>query len=73
MEKPGQGGSNEVQIQGFMAVLHIPDQKRTMNEFSEIKEYLAGIGIGYEIWKPSIEIDRDSSNEQILEAFASEI
>lgn len=56
-----------------MATLRIPDEDRTLTEFSEIKKYLADIGIGYEIWKPSVEIDRDSSNEQILEAFAGEI
>ncbi len=56
-----------------MAVLQIPDEKRTLTEFSEIKAYLANIGIGYEIWKASTELDRDSTNEQVLEAFASEI
>jgi len=56
-----------------MAVLRIPEEDRTLHEYSAIKEYLAGIGIGYEVWKPSCQLDRDSSNEQILEAFAKEI
>ena len=56
-----------------MATLRIPDENRTLTEFSQVKEYLAEIGIGYEVWKPSFELDRDSSNEQILEAFATEI
>jgi 1,2-dihydroxy-3-keto-5-methylthiopentene dioxygenase len=56
-----------------MAILHIPDEQRTLSQFAEIKQYLAQIGIGYEVWKPSFELHRDSTNEQILQAFASEI
>jgi len=56
-----------------MAILRIPDEGRTLTEFSEIRQYLAGIGIGYECWKPSVELDADCTNEQILHAFADEI
>lgn len=56
-----------------MAKLHVRDDDRTITNYDEIKAYLANIGIGYEIWKPAFEVDRDSTNEQILEAFHEEI
>lgn len=56
-----------------MAVLRVPDRDLTLQDFSEIKRYLAAIGIGYDVWKPSVALDREASNEQILQAFAGEI
>ncbi len=56
-----------------MAVLHIPDEQKSLRDYDEVKAYLAGIGIGYEVWKPTVALERDSTNEQILEAFGHEI
>ena len=56
-----------------MAFLRIPAQDKTISDYDEIKSYLANIGIGYEIWKPAHELDNETTNEQVLEAFANEI
>ncbi|MBN9502386.1 MAG: acireductone dioxygenase [Armatimonadetes bacterium 55-13] len=56
-----------------MATLRIPDRDQTISDYNEIKQYLAGIGIGYEIWKPSSHLERSATNEEVLNAFAGEI
>lgn len=56
-----------------MAALRIPSEDRTLTDYHDIKAYLASIGIGYEVWKPSFQLERDAENGQILEAFAAEI
>lgn len=56
-----------------MAFLTIPDRNETLTDYAEIKAYLAGIGIGYEVWKPTHELERDADNAAVLEAFANEI
>lgn len=56
-----------------MAFLRIPAQDKTISDYDEIKSYLANIGIGYEVWKPAHELDNDTTNEQVLDAFANEI
>jgi cupin superfamily acireductone dioxygenase involved in methionine salvage len=37
-----------------MALLRIPDEKRSISEEREIAQYLAGMGIEYERWEPSV-------------------
>lgn len=56
-----------------MATVRIPDQNVTLTEHDEIKAYLAGIGIGYDVWKSVHDLDKASSNEAILESYAAEI
>ncbi|MBS1716787.1 MAG: cupin domain-containing protein [Armatimonadetes bacterium] len=56
-----------------MATVRIPDEDRTITGYENVKAYLASIGIGYEVWKPSHELDRDATNEEVLEAFGAEI
>lgn len=56
-----------------MATLRIPDRDETITGYENIKAHLASIGIGYEIWKPSFELDRDAGNETVLEAYAKEV
>ncbi|MFN8140075.1 MAG: cupin domain-containing protein [Fimbriimonadales bacterium] len=56
-----------------MAYLTIPAQNKTITDYAEIKAYLANLGIGYDVWKPKFQLERDTSNEQVLEAFAAEI
>ena len=56
-----------------MATLHIPDEKRTLSKFEEVRAHLASIGIDYERWKPAHEIATGASAAEILEAYAPEI
>lgn len=56
-----------------MARLRIADKNLVITEYDEAKKYLADIGIGYEVWKTSHELNRNSTNEQVLEAYAKEI
>ena len=44
-----------------MAVLRIPDEKKTLREESEIRDYLAGIGIDYERWEMTDRAEADAS------------
>jgi len=56
-----------------MAIVHIPNENRTLNEASAIREYLAGIGITYEQWKPTDQLAERASAEEVLAAYAPEI
>ena len=56
-----------------MATLHIPDEKRTVHEFEEVRTHLATIGIGYERWKPAHAVPSNASAAEILAAYAPEI
>lgn len=56
-----------------MAFLRIPAQDRTISDYAEVKAYLGQIGIGYEVWKPAVEVGDGSDSATVLEAFAQEI
>jgi 1,2-dihydroxy-3-keto-5-methylthiopentene dioxygenase len=56
-----------------MAIVRIPEQGRVLKARGEITDYLAGIGIEYQVWKPGHPTTPQSSNEEILEAYAREI
>ena len=56
-----------------MAVLTIPDEKRTLREFTEIQAHLASIGIQYERWEAAEAVSIDASAEQILAAYSKQI
>ena len=56
-----------------MAILHIPDEKKTITGPLQIKQYLAGIGIGYEVWKPATLLAPTASGAEILKAYGHEI
>ena len=56
-----------------MAVLRIPDEKKTLREEGEIRDYLAGIGIDYERWEIADRAHADASADVILSAYAPEI
>ena len=43
-----------------MAILHIPDENRTLTEFAEVRDHLASIGITYERWEPAHQIAPDA-------------
>ena len=56
-----------------MALLRIPDEKRSLSEVGEITNYLAGMGIEYERWEPSAALAPGASAEEILAAYAPKI
>jgi len=56
-----------------MAVLRIPDKKKTLQKDSEVRGYLAGIGVEYERWEPPAELPIDASSEAILSAYEEQI
>jgi 1,2-dihydroxy-3-keto-5-methylthiopentene dioxygenase len=56
-----------------MAVVRIPDQRKTLVSRDAITEYLAGIGIDYETWEPAHPTTADASQEEILRAYSAEI
>jgi 1,2-dihydroxy-3-keto-5-methylthiopentene dioxygenase len=56
-----------------MAVVTIPDEKRTLRETAEIQEYLAAIGIQYERWEADQPVTVDASAQEILAAYSKQI
>ena len=56
-----------------MAVLRIPDEKKTLREEGEIRDYLAGIGIDYERWEMANRVEADASSDEVLSTYAPEI
>jgi 1,2-dihydroxy-3-keto-5-methylthiopentene dioxygenase len=56
-----------------MAVLTIPDEKRTLTGEAEIRSYLANLGIDYERWEPSVSVAPSVSAQEILAAYAPQI
>jgi 1,2-dihydroxy-3-keto-5-methylthiopentene dioxygenase len=56
-----------------MATVHIPIENRTLTEDVAIREYLAGIGITYEQWKPSHQLAKGASAQEVLAAYETEI
>jgi 1,2-dihydroxy-3-keto-5-methylthiopentene dioxygenase len=56
-----------------MAVVRIPDEGRAIQELEQVRDFLAGLGIDYERWEPSIPVPSDASAQQILEAYAEPI
>jgi 1,2-dihydroxy-3-keto-5-methylthiopentene dioxygenase len=56
-----------------MAILQIAAEKRTIQDPQETTEYLAGLGIDYERWKPAHPVAADAPEQEILDAYAAEI
>ncbi len=56
-----------------MATIHIADQNQTITGYAAVKEYLAGIHIDYEIWKPATHLESTATSADILKAFGKEI
>jgi 1,2-dihydroxy-3-keto-5-methylthiopentene dioxygenase len=56
-----------------MATLNIPDEKKTLSEFAEVRAHLASMGIDYERWKPAHNLAAGASAAAILAAYAPEI
>src|SRR5262249_47757183 len=56
-----------------MAILTIPKENRTIHEPQAIADYLAGIGVDYEIWEAATKVAADAPAEEILAAYSTEI
>jgi len=56
-----------------MARVHIPKEDREITDAQEITDFLSPFGIRYENWDVEGRVDKDSTNEEILEAYAPEI
>jgi 1,2-dihydroxy-3-keto-5-methylthiopentene dioxygenase len=56
-----------------VAVLNIPDEKRTLREQEVVRAYLADIGIDYERWETPAELPDDATAEQVLSAYSEQI
>ncbi|HEU4387046.1 MAG TPA: cupin domain-containing protein [Blastocatellia bacterium] len=56
-----------------MAVVTIPDEGRTLGSLAEKKHHLGSIGIDYEVWEPSHQVERDAAAGTILAAYNDEI
>lgn len=56
-----------------MATLNIPDENKTLNDFRDVRGYLATIGIEYERWAPRHDLAGNASSAEVLAAYAPEI
>ena len=56
-----------------MATVRIPEQNHVLTTKSAVKDYLASIGIDYEVWTPSHHLDPDALPEEILSVYSAEI
>ncbi len=56
-----------------MAIVRIPDERKTLHDAEAIRRHLASIGIGYERWEAAREVAHDAPQEEILAAYAEEI
>ncbi len=56
-----------------MAMVHIPDQKRSLKTDTDVAFHLSGIGITYERWEPSHPVAATAPGEEILAAYSDEI
>ena len=56
-----------------MAIVTIPAEKRTLSGRDDVTQYLAGVGIEYDLWSPSHPIVPDAPADEILSAYQEEI
>jgi 1,2-dihydroxy-3-keto-5-methylthiopentene dioxygenase len=56
-----------------VAVLRIPDEKCSLRELHEVRDYLAGIGIDYERWDSPADLPEDASPDQVLSAYREQV
>ena len=56
-----------------MALLRIPKEDVVVTDFDEVRDQLKSINIDYGIWKTDHELPENPSNDEILEAYSSEI
>lgn len=53
-----------------MAILHIPDQERYLEDQNEIKDFLAERGVWFDQWEASEEFADDADQDTVLAAYA---
>jgi 1,2-dihydroxy-3-keto-5-methylthiopentene dioxygenase len=56
-----------------MAILHVPDENRSLQRHDRIRDFLEEIGIHYERWEPVAGVPLDAPAEEILSAYAEQI
>ncbi len=56
-----------------MACIRIPSENRVLDDADSIRSFLLPFGISYDCWAVAGRIDRDASQEEILEAYAPEV
>ncbi len=56
-----------------MALVRIPDERRTLRDAEEITGYLKSIGIDYERWRPSRLVASGAAADEILKVYAEDI
>lgn len=56
-----------------MAILNIPDENHLLQNYDEVRDYLAGINIIYEYWEPVADLPQDASTEEVLRAYSKQI
>jgi len=56
-----------------MAIVRIPDEKRTLTDESEVRTHLHDLGIDFRRWKPSHQLADNATDPEILEAYSREI
>ena len=56
-----------------MAAIRVHDEDRTLTDPQEISEFLAPFGIWYEKWDVGERIRDEATNDEVLEAYQSEI
>lgn len=53
-----------------MAILHIPDQEKYLEDQNEIKDFLAERGVWFDQWEASEEFADDADQDTVLSAYA---
>ena len=56
-----------------MANVHIPHENRTLTADSEVRDYLAAIGVTYEHWIPTHALSEGAAANEVLAGYAPEI
>lgn len=56
-----------------MACIRIPSENRVLDDAETIRDFLLPFGISYDRWAVAGRIDRDASQEEILNAYAPEV
>src|SRR5439155_7324395 len=56
-----------------MAAVRIPEERRTLNDFSSISNFLATYGITYEQWRSKRDVPVGAPADVILSAYADKI
>jgi 1,2-dihydroxy-3-keto-5-methylthiopentene dioxygenase len=56
-----------------MALVRIPNENRVLNDSTEIRTYLSGVGIDYEQWDVPPLLSNHPSSEEVLATYSREI